>query len=92
MRELLRVEHAAPRSPELRAERDLCVRAVFAASAPVKAWFSDQAGAVRGEISSAAAGTVPPRGPACLKKGESVHLVVEGEGPVTARAVVFSAP
>ena len=92
MREVQRVEQAAPRAPDLRAERDLCVRAVFAASAPVKAWFADQSGAARGEISAAAAGTVPPRGPACLKKGESVHLVVEGAGPISARAVVFAAP
>ena len=92
MRELQRVEQAAPRSPDVRAERDLCVRAVFAASSPVKAWFADQAGAARGEVSTGASGTVPPRGPACMKKGESVHLVVEGEGSPSARAVVFAAP
>ena len=92
MRELLRVEQAAPRSADVRGERDLCVRAVFAASAPVKAWFADQAGAARGEVATATSGTVPPRGPACLKKGESLHLIVEGEGPVSARAVLFAAP
>ncbi|HSO34659.1 MAG TPA: hypothetical protein VLT33_19125 [Labilithrix sp.] len=92
MREALRVEQAAPRSPDVRAERDLCLRAIFAASAPARAWFVDQAGAVRGEITSAAAGTVPPRGPACAQKGESLHLVVEGGAPLTARAVIFAAP
>lgn len=92
MRELLRVEQAAPRSPDVRADRDLCVRAVFAASAPVKAWLADDAGAARGEVSSAASGTVPPRGPACVKKGESLHLVVEGDAAVRARAVLFAAP
>lgn len=92
MRELQRLEQASPRSPDVWAERDLCVRAVFAASSPVKTWFADQAGAARGDVSTGASGTVPPRGPACVKKGDSVHLVVEGEGPVTARAVVFAAP
>ena len=96
MRELLRVERAAPRSPEVRADRDLCVRAVFAAAHPVRAWFSDQAGAVRGEAASGTSGPIPPRGPACVRKGELLHLVVEGgadgEGDVSARAVLFAAP
>jgi len=92
MREALRVEQAAPRSPDVRADRDLCVRAIFAASAPARAWFADQSGTARGEVTSAASGTVPPRGPACAKKGESLHLVVEGDGPLTARAVLFAAP
>jgi hypothetical protein len=92
MRELLRVERAAPRSPDVRADRDLCVRAIFAASRPVRAWFADEAGAARGEIAAGASGAVPPRGPACAKKGESLHLVVESDGPVAARAVLFAAP
>jgi hypothetical protein len=96
MREALRVEHATPRSPEVRAERDLCVRATFAASGPVRAWFADQAGAARGDVATGVSGVVPPRGPACVKKGESVHLVIEGEAPASsalaARAVVFAAP
>ncbi len=94
MRELLRVERAAPRSPLLRADRDLCLRAVFAASRPVRAWFADEAGVARGEITTGASGAIPPRGPACAKKGESLQLVVEGEsaGDVAARAVLFAAP
>jgi hypothetical protein len=92
MREALRVEHASPRSPDVRADRDLCVRALFAASRPVRAWFADEAGAARGEVAIGVSGSVPPRGPACVKKGESLHLVVEGEGPVAARAVLFAAP
>jgi len=92
MRELLRVEHAAPRSPAVRADRDLCVRALYAAARPVRAWLADEAGLVRGEIATGASGAVPPRGPACVQKGESLHLVVESEGPVVARAVLFAAP
>ena len=97
MRELLRVDRAAPRSLEVRADRDLCVRAVFAAARPVRAWFADAAGATRGEVAAGIAGTVPPRGPVCATKGESLHLVVEsGEGTstasVSARAIIFAAP
>jgi hypothetical protein len=92
MREVLRVESAAPRSPEIRADRDLCVRAIFAASQPVRAWLADAAGAARGEVAMGTAGAIPPRGPACARKGESLHLVVEGEGAVAARAVLFAAP
>ena len=93
MREVLRVERAVPRSPDVRADRDLCVRALFAASGPVRAWFADEAGSVRGDVTTGASGAVPPRGPVCAKKGESLHLVVESEeGPVAARAVLFAAP
>jgi hypothetical protein len=92
MREVLRVEQAAPRSPEVRADRDLCVRALFAASAPARVWLADGAGAARGEIARGTSGAAPPQGPACVRKGEALHLVVEGEGPLTARAVLFAAP
>lgn len=91
MREALRVEQASPRSPDVRADRDLCLRAVFAATKPVRAWFADASGAPRGEIASGATGTVPPRGPVCAKKGEALHLVIDTtEG--SARAVIFAAP
>lgn len=92
MREVLRVERAVPRSPALRANRDLCVRALFAASRPVRIWLADEAGLQRGEITTGAAGAVPPRGPACVQKGESVHLVVESESTAAVRAVLFAAP
>ena len=89
MRELLRVERAAPRSPDVKAERDQCVRALFSSASPVRIWFVDQSGATRGDATSAASGSVPPRGPVCVKKGDVLHLVVEGEG---VRAVIFAAP
>lgn len=85
------MEQASPRSPDVRADRDLCLRAVFAATKPVRAWFADASGAPRGEIASGATGTVPPRGPVCAKKGEALHLVIDTtEG--SARAVIFAAP
>ena len=103
MREALRVEQAAPRSPDVRADRDACLRATFAASRPVRAWFADASGAARGETTTAASGTVPPRGPVCTKKGEPIHLVIEdvapdvarpdvAGSPATARAVIFASP
>jgi hypothetical protein len=99
MREALRVEQAAPRSPDVRAERDLCVRASFSASVPVRAWFADESGTPRGETTSATSGTVPPRGPVCAKKGEALHIVVERaasdearSSAPSARAVIFAAP
>jgi hypothetical protein len=83
MRERLRIEHAAPRSEELRAERDLCVRALYAASRPVRVWFADEGGQRRGEVASGTGGAVPPRGPACVRKGEALRLVVEGALPAS---------
>lgn len=98
MRELLRVDRAAPRSPDVRADKDLCVRALFAASKPVRAWFADSSGLPRGEITSDASGAVPPRGPVCMTKGEALHLVIESRDPQAraavpaARALIFAAP
>ena len=93
MREALRVDHAIPRSPQIRIDRDLCVRALFAASGPIRAWFADDAGSSRGEIALGATGTVPPRGPVCVKKGETIYLVVEAATEAEdARAIIFAAP
>ena len=96
MREALRVDAAAPRSAEVRAEKDLCLRAVFASLAAVRASFADESGALRGEATSGVSGTVPPRGPVCVKKGEALHLLVEstdgGSSAPSARAVIFAAP
>ena len=95
MREALRTEAASKRSPDVRADKDLCLRAVFASSAAVRASFADESGAARGEATAGASGTVPPRGPVCVRKGEALHLVVEstaGSPPSIARAVIFAAP
>lgn len=89
MREALRVADAKTK-PELRPEKDTCVRAVIAASAPVKAYFADAKSAPRGDAFEGTEGAVPPNGPACVKGGDVVRLVVEGDA--AARAVVFAAP
>jgi len=98
MREALRAS-ALP-SPELRADRDLCVRAVVAASAPLRVWLADAGGARRGDaaavgataVGGAASVLVPPAGPACVKRGEAVRLVAEGAAPPVVRAILFAAP
>lgn len=93
MREVLRASDAATRRFELEAKAaDSCFRAVIAASSPARAWFEDDRGAKRGEA-SIGDGPVPPRGPACARKGEILRLVVEASGPgASTRAVVWSAP
>jgi hypothetical protein len=93
MRVAMRLEKTAPRSDELRAERDLCVRAAFAASAVVRVSFVDASGARRGEAAPSTGGMVPPQGPLCVKKGEALRVVVDGAAPdVVVRAVVLAAP
>ncbi|MBX3188729.1 MAG: hypothetical protein KF819_17055 [Labilithrix sp.] len=92
MREIARAPSAAPRSAEVRAERDLCLRAAFASSRSVKIAFADGANVTRGDATVAAAGMVPPKGPACVTKGDALHLVVDAPPETVVRAVIFAAP
>lgn len=95
MRELARLDPAPARSPDLlqQATADTCVRAVWAASRPVRVGFVDREGEPRGERAEGTEGTVPPGGPVCSVRGEALHLVVEGAPPgATARAVVWASP
>ena len=68
---------------------------LFAAAVPVRASFVDASGAPRGEGATGLSGSVPPRGPVCVKKGESLHLVLDraeaGPRPI-AHVVIFAAP
>lgn len=93
MREVLRAAEAAARPIELEAKAaDTCFRAIVAANGPVRAWFEDEKRAPRGDVTPGA-GLVPPRGPACARKGERLKLVVESSSPgAIARAVVWQAP
>lgn len=94
MRETIRVSEAATTPIELDAKNgDACYRALVAASSPVRvrAWFEDDKRVRRGEVASAA-GLVPPRGPACARKGEKLRLLVEADPGTVARAVVWQAP
>jgi hypothetical protein len=90
MREAQRVADAA-KPYELRADKDTCVRVLFAADPPVRAGIEDESTAPRGDVAPASTSSlVPPKGPACAKKGETLKLVIEGA--VTARAVIWQSP
>lgn len=93
MREVLRVADATTPSVLAAGATDVCFRASVAASMPVRAWFEDESRTPRGGQLEASTGLVPPRGPACARKGEKLRLVVDAPGAATvARAVVWQAP
>lgn len=87
MREASRIEELAA-APSITADRDACYRVRFAAGREVTATLRDATGAARGETTTGGIGWVPPRGPACARKGETLRLVVEP--PVAGRAIVFA--
>ena len=90
MREAQRVADAS-KPVELRADKDICVRAIFAADRPVKAWMEDESKAPRGDVVEASRSSlVPAKGPACARKGETLRLVIEGA--TAARAVIWQSP
>ena len=90
MRETQRVADAS-KPFELKADKDTCVRALFAADHPVKAWMEDDSKAPRGDVvESSKSSLVPAKGPACARKGETLKLVIEGA--TTARAVIWQSP
>jgi len=90
MREAQRVADAS-KPYEIRADKDICVRALFAADHPVKAWFDDDSKSPRGDVApTSTSSLVPPKGPACARKGETLKLVIEGA--VIARAVIWQSP
>ena len=92
MRESKRVDDVSKPTELPTGAADGCFRAVVAASAPVKAWFIDATHAPRGEIAESG-GLVPPRGPVCVRKGETLRLVVQAPTAGTvARAVVWQSP
>jgi hypothetical protein len=70
------------------AERDTCYRALFAADATVRIRLDDAERNALGDEARAAMGLVPARGPACVRAGSTVTLVVEGAGAV--RVVVYA--
>jgi hypothetical protein len=90
MRESQRVADAT-KPFELKADKDICIRALFAADHPVKAWLEDDSKSPRGDVVEASKSSlVPAKGPACARKGETLKLVIEGAA--TARAVIWQSP
>ena len=93
MREVLRVSDATKPISLPPPDRDACFRVAIAASRPVRARIEDASSTARGESSPSATFTlVPPRGPACAKKGEVLRLAVDLEPGTLARAVVWQSP
>ena len=93
MRIVLRVADATKPIDLPAADRDVCYRAIVASSRPVRARLEDATKAARGDAApNATSLLVPPRGPACAKKGEVLRLVVDAETGTVARAVVFQSP
>jgi len=100
MTEALRNGEATSKPIELDSKgADTCYRAALASSAPVRAWFEDDKHSERGEpVTTTTNGLVPPRGPACARKGEVLKLIVRpvvaaggaaAGAPVIARAIVW---
>lgn len=90
MREVLRADLTPGQKAEIVVDHDLCLRAAFASNEPARAWFEDGSGARRGEATHATHDVVPPRGPVCATKGETLRLIVSGPPNVVARAVIWS--
>lgn len=95
MREVMRVPDAS-RPIEVRApaDRDVCVRAIVATSRPARAWIEDDTKHPRGDVApEATTALVPPKGPACARRGEVLRVVIDaGAEPIVARAIVWQAP
>ncbi|MBX3201489.1 MAG: hypothetical protein KF894_25355 [Labilithrix sp.] len=89
MREIGRAADATTPTVVTTGATDGCFRASLGASTPVRAWFEDASGDPRGEALSATAGLVPPRGPVCARRGETLRLVVDAPPGTTARAIVW---
>jgi hypothetical protein len=92
MREVLRSSSLTQPIVLPASTNDACYRAVVAASVPVRAWFEDEGHTPRGLEHAGTSGLVPPRGPACARKGEVLRLVVTPSTALTVRAVVWRSP
>lgn len=87
MKEALRADPAT--KVEVSAKVDTCYRAAISAQLAGKAWFEDGKGA-RGEptiLKDVQPRLLPPQGPVCVRKGETLRLVLEPAS--LARAVIW---
>jgi hypothetical protein len=92
MREVEKGESPLPASIALPPrERDVCVRAVFAAGAPIVAALVNDAGLVLDVSEAGKQPLLEARGPVCLRKDQSAHLEVQGP-PGLVRYVVWMSP
>jgi hypothetical protein len=92
MRVLAQGEEASPKAIDLpRADVDLCVRAVFVAESPVKAALASSAGDTLETTRPTVSGTLGPRGPVCIRRGQVLTLRFE-QTAARVRYVMWGAP
>jgi hypothetical protein len=71
---------------------DACLRAAFAASAPIVAKLVDQGGEVLASVGPATDAALGERGPVCVRKGDVVRATAEGAGRSHVRWMAWLAP
>ena len=94
MREEVRIETPGARLPVplLRADKaDACARVAFAAPSAGRAWLEDAKGAVLAETSGRS-GALGPRGPVCIRRGDTITLRFEGADVSRLRVVAWVSP
>jgi hypothetical protein len=69
---------------------DTCVRVVLVAQPELHAWITDGRDDILSDISSATDTSIAPRGPVCVRKGDTVTLHLAGEGPWAARFAAWA--
>jgi hypothetical protein len=92
MREVARGQSPMPASiPLLATNADVCLRAVFGAASPVIAALLAEPGGILAITRAGTRATLEARGPVCMRKGQSVHIEVQGQAPLV-RYVVWMTP
>ena len=93
MRILAQGEEAAPKRVEVpRVDGDVCVRALFVATTPVKATLQSSTGFTLAETSArAVSGVLGARGPVCVRRGQGLALRFEDSTP-RVRYVLWGSP
>jgi hypothetical protein len=92
MRVVAQGEDTSPKDIDLpKVDVDLCVRAVFAADAPVKASLTSSSGDRLATLDPSASATLGPRGPVCIRHGQTLTLHLE-QPSRRVRWVVWGAP
>jgi hypothetical protein len=78
-----------------KAERDVCARLLFVATAPVRARLEDGAGDVLAELARpAGSGLLGERGPVCTRRGDVIRVAFQPDPAVAARVrwVTWASP
>ena len=91
MRELLRGE--STHGEVLHgASTDTCVRLAFASSQPVAVHLESSTGAPLASVDASLGAVVPTRGPACVRRGDSVGVSFDGASAARVRWIAWGAP